>query len=77
MLKTLPIEEVRYVIRHHPGLMTEIMIERRDGSLQQIETRYNWADARTYCCENLKHRGITPVIEKPEHYVETFNWIMI
>ena len=69
--------EVRYVIRHHPGLMNEIKIQHRDGREQQIETRYNWAEARTYCCNVLKHRGITPVIESPERYVETFNWVTV
>ena len=70
--------EVRYRIQHHPGLMTEIMVEYKDGKKQQVETRYNWAEARTYCLGNLKARGLTDVpIETPERYVETFPWITI
>lgn len=71
-------KEVRYVIRHHPMLFTEVMVEYKDtGKREQIEHRFDWGVSREYCRQSLKERGIDPVIERPEPYVETFPWVKI
>jgi len=67
--------KARYIIRHHPGLFTEILVE-RDGQVPvQTETRYSWGVAREYCRDNVKAHGVEPVIEKPDAYTEVFPWV--
>lgn len=67
---------IRYVIQHHPGLMTEILVEREGVPTKtQIENRFDWGTAREYCRNSMRKRGVEPVIERPEPYVEVFPWV--
>lgn len=68
---------MRYVIRHHPGLMTELHVEEEGGASNVIENRMSWGVLREYCRDSLKGRGVEPVIVKPEPYVEVFPWITV
>lgn len=67
--------KARYIIRHHPNLFTELLVETEDGKIQQIEDRWTWAETREYCRRALELRGIAPDITKPEPHTEVFPWV--
>lgn len=69
--------KLRYVIQHHPGLATHLFVENEAGQRTLIEDRMSWAVVRENCRHNCRARGVEPVIEKPEPYVETFPWITV
>lgn len=67
----------RYIIRHHPNLFTEILIEEEGKQPVQIETRLGWGVSREYCRQALEERGIKPTIERIDPHTEVFPWVEI
>lgn len=70
--------KARYIIKHHPGLYTSLMVELSDGKPPyEIERRLSWGDTREYCRKSLEFRGIYPAIECPEPMIEIFPWVEV
>lgn len=69
--------KARYIIKHHPGLMTEILVEQEGQKPQVVEDRFDWGVAREYCRDSCKARGVKPEITKPDPHTEVFPWVEI
>ena len=68
----------RYIIRHHPGLMTEIIVETEGQGEKQIEDRFSLFDSTDYVRRSCEGRGLAPfVFERPDHNTYIAPWITL